>query len=300
MRKLIFIIIALYISASTQADDQPVKTNEPFMLAEVKIFAPKADRWFLLPTQKNKIAFISEVDGHLKTAQVSLFSIPGEYQKDSFIAMLKSNINKMGKIISESYSFSDIKGYPCAKAATTSDMGKDGKALLVQFRVTACIAPTYQQQGVMAAFSYSSDKPVQRFDAQADAFFEKIEIPLVKINPAKEDLKADSCTTGSGQLIEFMRSKGNGLTQEGALKAAKQNLNNVVISAESINNLYKYPKLDADGHYGYYLWACVTRKEGRKPLPLSETLAEEINACFKKKGDDTCGKQISDKVKAGT
>lgn len=299
MRTLVFVLLTLCLTSFTIADDIPIGPDETFMIADVKIYPPQTDDWFLLQAQEMKVGFISETADHIKTAQVSLFSLSTEYQKDSFIALLKATTKMMGKVVSESYSFSDNRGNPCAKGILTTDVGKDGQTLLMQNRITACIIPVYKQQGLITAFSYTGDKPIPALDKEADAFFEKVEIPLVNMKPRKENLTGDLCTRGSDQLVEFMRSKGNGLTREGALKAAKQNPDELVIPTESINNLYDYPTLDDGGHFGYFLWACIARKEGRKPLPLSNELVAELEACFKKGGNHICGKHISDRVKAG-
>lgn len=298
MRTLVF-VLTLLTTTYAIADDTPIKPNEIFMYEDVKIQAPSSDGWALLSTSKAKIGFIAETEDQIKTAQVSYFSFSNEYQREKFIAEFKGHVSKMGKVISETYSFFDTRGYPCVKAASASDMGRDGNTMIMQFRLTACVAPIYKQQGVMMAFSYISDQPISTIDKEADIFFEKVEIPLVNMKPRKEDLTGDLCTRGSAQLVEFMRAKGNGLTREGARKAAKQNPDELLIPAESINNLYDYPTLDDGGHFGYFLWACIARKEGRKPLPLSNELVAELEACFKKGGNHICGTHISDRVKAG-
>lgn len=299
MQKIIFVLITLCASSIIFAEDIPIEPREPFMLDNVKILAPPTEGWVLLSTPKTKVAFIAETEDQIKTAQVAFFSRPGEYNKDSFIAEFKSVAGKLGTVVSESYTFSDSRGYPCVKASTTSDMGKDGNSLLVQYRISACITPAYTTNAVMMIFSYTSDKPIPAIDKEADAFSESIEIPLVRTKLSKEELVGDSCGKESSQFIQYMASKNNGLSREAALNVAKQNTSGITPTPESINNLYDYPKLDDGGHYGYYLWACAARKEGRKPLPLSANLVEEIKTCFKKQGDDICGKQIADKVKAG-
>ncbi|PUA27277.1 MAG: hypothetical protein B0W54_11790 [Cellvibrio sp. 79] len=299
LKKFVLILATLCTSMLTVAEDTPVKPLESFMLDNVKIQVPPTEGWVLLSTPKTKVAFVAETEDQIKNAQVTFFSRPSEYQKDKFIAEFKSVAGKLGRVVSESYTFSDSRGYPCVKASTTSDMGKDGNSLLIQYRISACITPAYTKNAVMMIFSYISDEPIPAIDKEADAFFDNIDIPLVRTKLSKEELVGDNCGKESSQLIQYMTSKKNGLSREAALNIVKQNTGGITLSSESINNLYNYPTLNEGGHYGYYLWACVARKEGRKPLQLSEKLVREINECVKKQGDDICGKHISDRVKAG-
>jgi hypothetical protein len=148
---------------------------------------------------------------------------------------------------------------------------------------------------VRTLFMASMPFRVRVFVALAVTFLPSEYVLAISLAEFDAEPVAQICSAQVGMLAKLLAERDKGLKLEDARLLSKWNAGGGPFPAETIEDVYAFRQLPIGAQYGYFIWGCQARQHGLKPLPLS-AVAGELQACFNKKDDHPCGREIRNRV----
>jgi hypothetical protein len=191
MKWIIFLVTTIFATCSSLANAQAsFAPGRLYAGPVINVRAPNSEGWKLVSSSANGMVFgkrgTSANESYI--AQVSFFGLPPTTNREEFIAVIKTAIERDSsaerfKTIKADYDYTDERGYPCVRfnALTEDTKAKTSffkrETLKLQIDSLYCRHPRKPESGFAIIFSRRGATIDEALNSEAESFIAGVQVP---------------------------------------------------------------------------------------------------------------------------